>query len=243
MSRLTHKIAYRLIAMFHGRWLYNVGRYITYHYVNIQKGKDWGGATKPFYFKKETDLYSWYFQAERTGAQWLQPGAHARQYMFPNCKILDLCSGDGFFPYMFYAECAISIDAVDFDKSAIKHAEQNYSARNINYYKTDIVKQELPGNSYDFVVWNTAMDYFTREQLDLIFEKIKKVSRSDMMFIGSVPKVHPDEKHSDNHVKHFSEIAELEAVLGKHFKDVNVFYTDYRHRSTFYYTCKQPITN
>lgn len=241
--KLSHRIAYRLIAMFHSRGLFNLARFVAHHYVGIQKGKDWGGPQKPFYFKKETDLYSWYYQAEATGAQWLQPGANARQYMFPDCRILDLCSGDGFFPYMFYAECASQIDALDFDASAIEHANTNYSAANIKYYRTDIVKEAFPGKDYDFVVWNTAMDYFTREQLDEIFTKIKAAAKPNMMFIGSVPKVEPNEKHSDNHVKHFEDQAELEAVLGKHFHQVNVFYTVYRHRSTFFYNCKQPIIN
>jgi SAM-dependent methyltransferase len=228
--------------IFHFRWLFRLCRYYLYKYEAIEVHRDWGKPQKPFFFKKEADLYSWYYQAPVKGVEWLEQGAYARQVFTKDCRVLDLCTGDGFFPYMFYSDFAGHIDAVDFDKDAVAHANANYAHRNIRYNLMDILSADFPGKDYDVVIWNTALDYFSREQQNLVFDKILRSTKPNFTFVGAVPKVHPnDKKHSDNHVKHFTHELELRELLGNWFQQIDIFYTDYNHRSTFYFKCRGPV--
>ncbi|MDX2003541.1 MAG: class I SAM-dependent methyltransferase [Chitinophagales bacterium] len=241
MPSLNHRLFYRLVRIFHFRWLFLLCRRYLYDYVTIEVIKDWGKPQKPFFFKKEADLYSWYYRSAEKGVEWLEQGVYARQVMTKDCKVLDLCTGDGFFPYMFYADFAARIDAVDFDESAITHAKANYSAANINHVQMDILKGSFPLKDYDVVIWNTALDYFSREQQLLVLDKIIDSSKPEFVFVGAVPKVGEHEKkHSDNHVKHFANTGDLRDLFSLRFEQIEIFHTDYKHRSTFYFKCKGP---
>lgn len=242
METILKKVLYRLLRIFHFRWIFHLCRRVLFDYVTIEMIRDWGKPQKPFFFKKEADLYGWYYNAPKKGVEWIEQGVYPRQAMTKGCKVLDLCCGDGFFPYMFYSDFASRVDALDFDRDAITHANTNYAAPNVHFHQSNIITDEFPNNQYDVVIWNTAMDYFSHEQQEIVFTKIMKAAKSDFIFFGSVPKVEEGSlKHSDNHVKHFSSYSQLEEVLKKWFKEIVIFHTDYNHRSTFYFKCKQPI--
>src|SRR6266568_409285 len=78
----------------------------------------------PEWFDHRSDLYRW---PETQTPLWLERGVFARALMQPGCRVLDLCCGDGFYPFHFYASVADRIDAVDRNAAALAHARRRHA--------------------------------------------------------------------------------------------------------------------
>ena len=237
-NRLTDKI----FALIHFRFLFRFFRYYMYKYMQKQFYDDWWDKKElPFFFKKEIDLYSWHYKAHCSSSKWCEQAVYARKEMFKNCVVLDLCTGDGFFPYYFYTDFAKRIDTVDFDKDAVAYAKKHYSQEKIRHFQKNIITEDLPSNDYDRVFWNTAIDYFSHDEQLLVLDKVIAASKKDMMLVGSVPKVAEGVRHSNNHNQQFSHKKDLEAVFSKKFKNYEIFHTDYNDEGIFYFKCWNPL--
>lgn len=82
----------------------------------------------------------------------------------PGARVLELCCGDGFYSHFFYSGRAREVLAVDIDPAAIASARSNYNAPNVRYEVVDIVRA-LPDGEFDNVVWDSALEYFTADEL------------------------------------------------------------------------------
>jgi SAM-dependent methyltransferase len=134
---------------------------------------------RPQYYNHQLNLYKWIYNP----GEWAftARGVYAREKMFPGCKVLDLCCGDGSYSYLFFSDIAGAIDAVDIDQTAIKHALRYYASRpNIKYHRLDITRDNFPSSGYDFVIWNAAICYFDITDIHTILQKIVHVGNSSL---------------------------------------------------------------
>ncbi|MHB8482296.1 MAG: class I SAM-dependent methyltransferase [Nitrospiria bacterium] len=186
----------------------------------------------PEFFKHEMDLYCWY---KTRSPLWLERGIFARQHMFKNCKVLDLCCGDGSYSYLFFSNIAEQITAIDYDSRALKHARLNYQYPNICYYNINILADEIPGSGYHVIVWNAAIEHFSLNDIGIILEKLKKCSVPSVKLAGYTNKktfhlAHPEHEHE------FGSVDELKTFLPKWLSDIQIIETWYPDRENFYFS-------
>jgi SAM-dependent methyltransferase len=160
--------------------------------LNIQLAKlvyfrDWTllAYGRPQFYKHFNNLIFWY----RDSSRWAftARGVYARENMFKDCSVLDLCCGDGSYSFLFFSDIAKSIDAVDNDIKALSYAKRYCSKPNINFIKIDIINQPLPTVKYDVVVFNAAICYFTVEEIRIIFRKIVAIGNYELILCGMFP--------------------------------------------------------
>jgi SAM-dependent methyltransferase len=86
--------------------------------------------------------------------------------------VLDLCCGDGFYDYHFYRHKAKSILGIDINAAAIALARREHSAPNIEYVIADVMEYPLAKSRYDVVVCRGAIEHFTCDEQQEIFDKV-----------------------------------------------------------------------
>lgn len=170
---------------------------------------------RPQFFKHRINLAQWI--NGYSSWSFASRGTYARQQISKGSVVLDLCSGDGFYSYYFYRDVAKKIDAIDNDIDAINYSIKYHSAENIKYSKIDIVNEDFPSNTYDYVIWNAGICYFDEFQLDSLLIKIGKLNKN-IVLIGQLPKAnsHPDHKMEFLSADAFSNF------ISKYFNKINV---------------------
>lgn len=214
-------------------------RYL-YVFVQNKKQKQWNDVEKlPMFFEHDIDLYSWYNEAEVNGSSFLDRGVISRLHLFKGAKVLDLCSGDGFYPYHFYCDLAEIVDCVDFSEDALTYAKNNYALPNLNYHRLDLKADPLPKSDYDVVIWNAGLDYFNQSEQLSIVNKIIAASKKEMVLVGMVPKT-LEKEQDDNHAYSFENESDLKNKLMTFFNLVEIKTIEGKIRTSFYFTCSQP---
>lgn len=237
---MYQKVKNILLSIIYNRILFDFCRLYLYKFTAFQTYKDWSNSKKyPMFYKHQTNLYSWYFSENNRNIEWLERGVIARRCIKKNSKVLDLCSGDGIYPFLFYADVAKKIDALDNSIEAINYSKKFHSDKKINYYQNNLSEDEFPDKGYDVVVWNAGLDYFTSEQQKNILNKIINSSSKEMVLVGMVPLVNKAEMDM-NHNFAFSNIEELKALFNDFFFDVKVSDTQYNHRIALNFECRKP---
>src|SRR5947209_5174652 len=120
-------------------------RYLRRYYAWETERRWDSGAHPPEWFDHRADLYLWPVLKRPF---WVERGVFSREVMRPGARVLDLCCGDGFFPFAFYSGSAGQIDAVDRDEAAIAHARRWHAAPNITYFRNDVVADPFPAMEY-----------------------------------------------------------------------------------------------
>lgn len=192
---------------------------------------------RPQFFKHHINLGRWRF--EPTQWSFTARGVYARENMFRGCSVLDLCCGDGSYSHLFFSDIAGKIDAVDNDSFALSYARRYCSAPTIQYHKIDIINQPLPAIRYDFVVWNSAICYFTEPQIKIILEKIVGVGNDSMILCGALPM-------ANGHVDHKTEFSDPESIktfLREYFGVVEIREIDEISNRSFYFRASNPLTS
>lgn len=85
--------------------------------------KEWRFGTEiPLFFKHQINFNLWRFAPR----EWLfcARGIYALEKKFPNCKVLDLCCGDGSYSFLFFADISSHIDAVDYTAPVLLYAKK-----------------------------------------------------------------------------------------------------------------------
>ncbi len=192
--------------------------FLLYYLSKLLLFKEWNlnGTAIPPFFKHKINYNFWRFNPN----EWtfILRGVYARENMFLNCKVLDLCCGDGSYSFLFFADISAKIDAIDFDKKAIKYAKNNYSHPKISFLNSNIITEEFPSNDYDIVVWNAGICYF---ELNVVHEIIKKIIRStnnEMILCGMLPL-------ANGHIDHKTEFFthdEIKSLFDLYFNVVNI---------------------
>jgi SAM-dependent methyltransferase len=190
---------------------------------------------RPQYFKHQVNLSRW----ANDPSQWAftARGVYAREHMFKNCKVLDLCCGDGTYSYLFFSDIAGKIDAIDNNPDAIRYARIRHAAQNISYLKLDIVKEALPVADYDVVVWNAAICYFSEEAIACILRKIANAGGSRLTLCGMLPRANGWIDHRTE----YPDAASVKDLLERYFLSVTVKEIDEVTAVTFYFQASNPL--
>lgn len=194
----------------------------------------WGGThPPPEWFDHRADLYRW---SELRIPFWVERGVFSREVMFEGCKTLDLCCGDGFYPFYFYSGVALHIDAVDKDLAAIAHTRKWHSHPRIRYIQQDAFTDEFPATDYDVITRDAAIEHFSINQIRAILKKcvttLKKprgVLCGYSIIARALDKSHPEHQHE------FGSATELKKLLGEFFPSVGTVETEYPERHNVYF--------
>lgn len=205
--------------------------------ANLIFFKDWGLRINglPAYYDHRLNLYKWIYNPEEWA--FTARGVYARERMFRGCKVLDLCCGDGSYSYFYFSDIAGSIDAVDKDTAAIKHAAKHYCRSNITYHKLDVTKDKLPSSDYDFIVWNAAICYFDIIDIQAVLKKIAYAGNPVMSFYGMTPLA----TGYVDHRTEFKDISELKGLLMQYFTYVHIWSIDEITVKNVYFYASGPI--
>ena len=153
------------------------------------------------------------------GYEYLHRYAYAAQFV-PNKRVLDLACGEGYGSQLL-ARTADLVVAIDVDKNAIKHANNKYIRRNLQFKVGSIRNVPIKENNiFEVIVCFDTMDNVEDQNL---LEEVKRLLAPEGLFIVSTPNrwAYGDEPQyrSPFHV-HSLYFDEFKAVLQKHFEQV-----------------------
>lgn len=209
------------------------------HY--FQHVVEWGSLPNPEWYDHFLDQH-WGWSKNCTGMPW-ERGIFSALCLKKNGQALELCCGDGFNAYHFYATHLESIISVDFDEAAIEHARKNFKNPKISYQVCDI-RVSIPSGKFDNIIWDAAIEHFTPTEISKILSSIKERLKDDGIFSGYTITKRPDGKKSHHeHEYEFSSKENLMDFLSPHFQRVRIFETDYpdRHNLYFYASDGAPL--
>jgi SAM-dependent methyltransferase len=204
------------------------------HYYDFHTRRLWSGLTPPpEWFDHRADLFRW---AELRVPFWVERGVFSREVMFQGCRVLDLCCGDGFYPYYFYSGTASHIDAVDRDPTALAHARKWHPHPRIHYVQLDLVADDPPGADYDVITWDGAIEHFSADEIRHVLRKCIKVLKTpEGVLNGYTIIAHESGKSHPDHQHEFISAEELKKLLGEFFPFVGTLETVYTERHNIYF--------
>lgn len=193
------------------------------------------------WFDHRINLYRW--TPDTGDTYWLERGVYVRELLAPGCRVLDLCCGDGFYPYHFYVQQADQVDAVDRDARAITAARRQYAHPRLTYHVADVVTDPWPDATYDVISWDAAVEHFGGAELDTVVGKCRDALGADGVLCGTTPLVRDASPHQDSdnpfHAHDYTSAGELEAMLRRFFAYVAVFATRHPTRENLYFRASQ----
>ncbi|MGN0346129.1 MAG: class I SAM-dependent methyltransferase [Lachnospiraceae bacterium] len=215
-----------------------VSRFWAGHYHHMMMFSDWC-IDNPENFNHDIDLY---YQWGKTGrAHWVERGVYnvLALQCFDEPVLIELCCGEGFNASYFYSKNAKYVYSCDFDKKAIARANRRYKRENIEFAVADIrkdipekVKGEYPTN----VIWDTAIEHFTPEEIDSIMKYIcGLLSHKNGILSGHTIVEREDGQTIEQHEYEFKDKEDLKRFLTPWFKNVKVFETNYDDRHNLYF--------
>jgi SAM-dependent methyltransferase len=193
--------------------------------------RDWilESQGRPQFFKHQINIGRWPLEPSRWSFS--ARGVYSRENMFNQCKVLDLCCGDGSYSYLFFSDIAGHIDAVDNDEYALSYARKYFSIPSIKYHLLDIINQPIPSSEYDFIVWNAAICYFEKDEINKILEKLVDAGKPTMILTGMLPKSNGWVDHKTE----FSNAKEVQSLLFRFFTSVDIKEVIEGQSITFYF--------
>jgi SAM-dependent methyltransferase len=214
------------------RWLNFFTRRLARMTHRLQFLIEWT-VDNPEYFDHNIDMYSSWYKTRESFP--VERGVFSSFAMKPDTRVLDLCCGDGFNSYHFYSLRATSVQAIDFDREAIRWAKRNYKAPNLSFIIGDI-RTAIPDGPFDNVVWDAAVEHFTEEEISAVMKRIKSVLTTEGTLSGYTI-IEPEHggKHLHQHEYEFRNKEDLSRFLTPYFKNVHVFETVFPSRSNLYF--------
>lgn len=219
-------------------WMLRIFQRLTFFCGKLISLRDWKFQVRgrPKFFKHSINMAYWPFDSSRW--TFSARGVYAREYVNYESKVLDLCCGDGAYSYLFFSDIAKKVDGVDADKYAIEYARKYHAATNVDYHQLDIVMQEFPDKNYDLVVWNSAICYFSKSEIELIINKIVNASNPGAFLIGVCPVANGWADHKTE----FGDSSSLESYLRHFYAQVDVRKIQEKSTYSLYFRASQSLT-
>src|ERR1700733_5978801 len=186
-----------------------------------QQNYEWQTSPQPEWFDHYCDQF-YQFRVTQTPF-WLERGVFGLLAIKQAANVLELCCGDGYNSYHFYSIRANKIVSVDFDEYAIEHAKKYNQAKNVEFKLCDI-RDGMPEGIFDNVIWDTAIEHFTEDEILKIMHNIKSKLKAGGILTGCTLVEAPSgEKSLSHHEREFKSMADLKSFFEPHFKHVKVF--------------------
>ena len=190
---------------------------------------------RPQFFKHQIDIARWPFEPHRWS--FTARGVYAREVMFKGCTVLDLCCGDGSYSYLFFSDIARQVIAIDNDEHAIRYARKYHATRNVSFRRMDILRDGLPGEEYDVVVWNAAICYFSETEIGLVLSRVIAASKPTLKLVGMLPKANGWIDHKTE----FDDASAVNRFLRQYFGEVVTREIDEGAATSFYFQAAVPL--
>lgn len=163
-----------------------------------------------------------------------------------NINILDLCSGDSYISQKFFFDVSNKVVSLDLDENALKRGKtrlkrEKFLNQNHFFFKCDVEKENLQeflkknniNYNFDLVLFNAAIEHFKPNQLDFIFNSLKKVMKAESI-IFTYTIVEDENKQNylpEHHEMFFKGAKNLSEVISKYFNNTKTFenLVDKRH--------------
>lgn len=153
-------------------------------------------------------------------------------------RLLDLCSGDGFYDHWFYRLRA-DVVCVEKNEEAYRFAVEHWSHPKINYIWSDVLKYHPVERSFDVVLIRGAIEHFNREDQQKLFVKAKLALKPGGYFCGDTPAKQDDgNKALESHEYEWADELEMRAELAKVFTDIETWSLQSENRTTLFWRCR-----
>lgn len=172
---------------------------------------------------------------------WHERGFAPMKHITSESRVLDLCSGDGFYAGAFYGRVAKIVHGLDRDKRAISHAKFYHMSDNVKFFHQDVF-EEWPQLKYDVIVCMAAIEHFSATQADELLRKVSSALSEDGVFIGSTIITTDPNKHGRNpeHDREFRSELELHQFLGRQFGEIHTWTSQWgATRQDTYFECRR----
>ena len=155
-------------------------------------------------------------------------------------KVLDLCSGDGFYTWLLSRRASI-IDAVEINKIQHDLSKRVWANKNINHFLGSVMDFKYPDNAYDMVFIRGAIEHFSEAHQIEISKNAYKTLKSGGWFVGDTPenKNAVNSKSLAAHECEFSSLEQLSDWLKKTFNNVNVYKLTSEIRTTLFWQAQK----
>jgi 2-polyprenyl-3-methyl-5-hydroxy-6-metoxy-1,4-benzoquinol methylase len=213
----------------------STAKQVVKSYYESRLNSIWKRSNHPVWFDHEIDYYRW-----PKNLFWIERGVFGRMVMKPGCRVLDLCSGDGYYSDVWYSTIAGNIDACDNDEDALRFASQKHNNPKIDYHHIDILTDPFPKPEYDVITWFEAIEHFSEENQNFILGNIRSALSQNGTLIGSTTMVkllgNPTNRQHD---REFTSQKDVADVLRDVFSKVQTWASMYPDRTTCYFQCSK----
>jgi Methyltransferase domain len=182
------------------------------------------------WFDHEIDVH---WQWPRRGrSEFLERGVLSAVPMRPTDRVLELCSGDGFFAQRCFAPRVAGVLGLDHNPRAVRFARRAHAADNVRYEVADIAA-DLPEGPFERVVWNAALTHFSDAEIAFILSATAAAMTRDGVLTGLAD---IERRNPYGYTKtSLDGPADLAAYLTPHFAHVAILETSESERSNLYF--------
>lgn len=155
-------------------------------------------------------------------------------------KLLNLCSGDGFYDYHFYSKRAGEILSVELNEEPLNQARRLHSSPNIKYMQKNVLTFDPPESYFDVVVIRGAIEHFSRHDQHVIMEKALKALKPEGWFCGDTPARRLDNsKHLTLHEFEWADEREMRQELSHCFQYIETSSLISDRVTTLFWRCRK----
>ncbi len=154
-------------------------------------------------------------------------------------KLLNLCSGDGFYDYYFFRKRASQIIGIEMNDDAYRFANRLHAAGNIQYIKDNVLTWTPPPSHFDVVVIRGAIEHFSPADQQTIFRTAHKALKPGGWFCGDTPAKKTVGKHLSWHEHEWRDESEMRDALGTCFDKVQTGTLTSREIVTLFWRCQK----
>jgi SAM-dependent methyltransferase len=165
---------------------------------------------------------------------------NAIEKMPMGARVLDLCSGDGFYAYYFYRHRASEVVCIERGDDIHRHAVRLHSAENIRHVHASVFDADIPADHFETVLIRGAIEHFSEDDQQRLFRRAYDVLKPGGWFCGDTP-ANP-EKHTrmlPSHECEWADEEEMRAVLSKVFPVVVTRVLISEARTTLLWQCQK----
>lgn len=155
-------------------------------------------------------------------------------------RMLNLCSGDGFYDYWFYRKRASDIECIEYNKEVFDFAMRHHAHSKIQYHFGNVLDFPLKPSYYDVVCIRGAIEHFSPADQIIIFKKSFAALKDGGFFCGDTPakKIQMD-KQLPSHEYEWSDEEEMRQCLGKVFSTIESWTIRSADRTTLFWRCQK----
>lgn len=201
-----------------GEYLYNLWKIIGVRASELLFNGQWGYETPEWYDHRHHIMNpeKWFTD------YWTESADNVLRALPLGGKMLNLCSGDGFYDYYFFRKRAGEVVCIEFDHVVFKHALRLHSAPNIKYILDSVLTYSPEETYFDVVLIRGAIEHFSRTEQQMIIAKAYSALKPGGYFCGDTPLKAESGKHLPMHVFEWSGVDEAKAEIGTIFPTVEV---------------------